>query len=171
MARRHRSSQVNGRHDAVCRLLFHLHMQSNKSDASLWATALRETHEELGIAPEQVERLGELGEPEVSLGGLLVHGFVVSSTSGCDDATGSMQLMRWLHRTMGRALFILQTRVGRQRPPLPPMPHRLGRHTPSKRSSSHGTKSSMSCLCHCRTSCAKSSCRVRERPARKWTPT
>lgn len=47
-------------------------------DTSLYHTALRETSEELGISPDRVEFVGKLGEPEVSLGGLLVHVFVVS---------------------------------------------------------------------------------------------
>lgn len=45
-------------------------------------TALRETHEELGIQPERVEVLGEFGPPELTLrGDMRVWPFVVSGTS------------------------------------------------------------------------------------------
>ncbi|KZT37954.1 hypothetical protein SISSUDRAFT_986927 [Sistotremastrum suecicum HHB10207 ss-3] len=45
-------------------------------DKSLMDTALRETQEEIGLVPEQVEILGELGPPELSLRGLRVSPFV-----------------------------------------------------------------------------------------------
>ena len=49
--------------------------KQDASDASLQFTALRETHEEIGIAPEQITVLGEL-RPYVSKFGLLVTPFV-----------------------------------------------------------------------------------------------
>jgi 8-oxo-dGTP pyrophosphatase MutT (NUDIX family) len=55
-----------------------LHHRTIQSDQSLYDTALRETSEELGIDPEQVEFVGRLGPGEISLGGLLVHVFIVS---------------------------------------------------------------------------------------------
>lgn len=49
--------------------------RKDPEDASLMVTALRETHEEIGIAPDQVEVLGEL-RPFISKFGLLVTPFV-----------------------------------------------------------------------------------------------
>lgn len=45
-------------------------------DASTLAAALRETQEEIGIHPDQVEILGQLGPPETSLSGLRVWPYV-----------------------------------------------------------------------------------------------
>jgi 8-oxo-dGTP pyrophosphatase MutT (NUDIX family) len=41
-------------------------------DMDLWATALRELHEELGVAADRVELVKEL-EPEQTLGGSIIH--------------------------------------------------------------------------------------------------
>jgi hypothetical protein len=49
-----------------------------KRDRSFLDAALRETHEEVGISPEQIQFLGELAPPENSLGGMRVWPFVVS---------------------------------------------------------------------------------------------
>ena len=49
-----------------------------QTDASFEVAALRETHEEVGIAPDQVELLGQFGPPVLSLGGLRVYAYVVS---------------------------------------------------------------------------------------------
>ena len=49
----------------------------SQEDESFLAAALRETHEEVGISPNQVEILGQLGPPELSLGGMRVWPFVV----------------------------------------------------------------------------------------------
>ncbi|KAI0084465.1 NUDIX hydrolase domain-like protein [Irpex rosettiformis] len=46
------------------------------SDASTLAAALRETEEEVGIHPDQVEILGRFGPPQLSLGGLRVWPYV-----------------------------------------------------------------------------------------------
>jgi 8-oxo-dGTP pyrophosphatase MutT (NUDIX family) len=46
-------------------------------DKTFLAAALRETQEEVGIVPEQVEILGQVGPPELSLGGLRVWPYVV----------------------------------------------------------------------------------------------
>ena len=51
-----------------------------QTDATCWAAALRETKEELGIDPPQVEILGRIGPPEKSLKGLRVWPYVVSPT-------------------------------------------------------------------------------------------
>lgn len=49
-----------------------------QTDASPKETALRETHEELGIQPELVDVLGEFGPPEFNLrGDMRVWPFVV----------------------------------------------------------------------------------------------
>ncbi|KAF8479773.1 NUDIX hydrolase domain-like protein [Russula ochroleuca] len=45
-------------------------------DGTFTATALRETREEIGILPDQVEILGRLGPPQLSLSGLRVWPFV-----------------------------------------------------------------------------------------------
>jgi len=45
-------------------------------DESFLAAALRETYEEVGILPSQVEILGRLGPPQLSFGGLRVWPFV-----------------------------------------------------------------------------------------------
>ena len=44
-------------------------------DADLWATALREAHEEIGLAPAHVERLGELVAVPVITGKFLLRPF------------------------------------------------------------------------------------------------
>lgn len=46
-------------------------------DKSLWHTALREAHEEMGIRPEDVALVGEM-EPVVTRTGFLVHPFVAT---------------------------------------------------------------------------------------------
>ncbi|TCD71865.1 hypothetical protein EIP91_003208 [Steccherinum ochraceum] len=48
----------------------------DNTDASSLEAALRETHEEVGIHPDQVEILGRLGPPELSLGGMRVWPYV-----------------------------------------------------------------------------------------------
>ena len=50
-----------------------------KTDESFMSGALRETHEELGIDPAQIEVLGEIGPPEANLrGDMTVWPFVAS---------------------------------------------------------------------------------------------
>jgi len=44
-------------------------MLATQTDASFLDGALRETEEELGIRPEEVQVLGEIGPPEVNLRG------------------------------------------------------------------------------------------------------
>ncbi|MBI4310145.1 MAG: CoA pyrophosphatase [Chloroflexi bacterium] len=44
-------------------------------DADLWATALRETHEEMGIRPEDITILGELSETNTGAG-FRIHPYV-----------------------------------------------------------------------------------------------
>jgi len=46
------------------------------TDRTFVAAALRETREELGVLSDQVEILGEVGPPELSLGGLRVWPYV-----------------------------------------------------------------------------------------------
>lgn len=49
----------------------------DEEDASFWGAATRETHEELGILPSCVQRLGELCPPETAMrADTLVHAFV-----------------------------------------------------------------------------------------------
>jgi 8-oxo-dGTP pyrophosphatase MutT (NUDIX family) len=48
-----------------------------KADESFLAGALRETNEEVGVPPEQIEILGQIGPPELSLGGMRVWPYVV----------------------------------------------------------------------------------------------
>lgn len=48
-----------------------------QTDKTFLAAALRETQEEVGIVPDQVEILGQLGPPQLSLGGLRVWPYVV----------------------------------------------------------------------------------------------
>ncbi|KAK7687940.1 hypothetical protein QCA50_009159 [Cerrena zonata] len=48
----------------------------DETDSSALAAALRETQEEVGIRPEQIEILGRFGPPEISLGGMRVWPFV-----------------------------------------------------------------------------------------------
>lgn len=68
----------------------------DETDASTLAAALRETEEEVGIRPEQVEVLGRFGPPQLSLGGLRVWpyvGFIHPSAhcrSEAADATNGM---------------------------------------------------------------------------------
>jgi nudix motif 8 len=51
----------------------------DKTDESLMSGALRETQEELGIDPAQIEVLGEIGPPETTLlGDMTVWPFVAS---------------------------------------------------------------------------------------------
>ncbi|KAI0305902.1 NUDIX hydrolase domain-like protein [Multifurca ochricompacta] len=48
----------------------------DSADKTFLAAALRETREEVGIVPDQVEILGQVGPPELSLGGLRVWPYV-----------------------------------------------------------------------------------------------
>jgi len=60
------------------------------TDDSFIATALRETNEEVGLVAEQIEILGEVGPPELSLGGMRVWpyvGFIHSEGSSSSQAT------------------------------------------------------------------------------------
>ena len=54
-----------------------------QTDETTLATALRETQEEVGIEPDQVEILGRFGPPERSLGGMRVWPYVVCQTEVC----------------------------------------------------------------------------------------
>ena len=54
-----------------------------KTDESFMSGALRETQEELGIDPAQIEVLGEIGSPETNLrGDMTVWPFVASPLTG-----------------------------------------------------------------------------------------
>lgn len=62
------------------------------SDASTLAAALRETQEEIGVHPDQVEILGPLGPPETSLSGLRVWpyvGFIHASKQPATISSGT----------------------------------------------------------------------------------
>jgi 8-oxo-dGTP pyrophosphatase MutT (NUDIX family) len=59
-----------------------------KSDQSFLAGALRETNEEVGVPPEQIEILGQIGPPELSLGGMRVWPYVVRPSSSNHMAPG-----------------------------------------------------------------------------------
>ncbi|KAH9072123.1 NUDIX hydrolase domain-like protein [Lactarius deliciosus] len=48
----------------------------DNTDKTFLAAALRETREEVGIVPDQVEILGQVGPPQLSLGGLRVWPYV-----------------------------------------------------------------------------------------------
>ncbi|KZT51934.1 hypothetical protein CALCODRAFT_502918 [Calocera cornea HHB12733] len=50
--------------------------RTDDEDSTFLATALRETDEEIGVVPGQVEVLGSFGPPELSLRSLRVHPFV-----------------------------------------------------------------------------------------------
>lgn len=54
-------------------------LTSAQTDASLLDTAIRETSEELGVAPGQIEFLGRFAEPEVSYKGFVVWPMLVSA--------------------------------------------------------------------------------------------
>ena len=54
-----------------------------QTDETTLAAALRETQEEVGIQPDQVEILGRFGPPERSLGGMRVWPYVVCQTEVC----------------------------------------------------------------------------------------
>ncbi len=52
-------------------------------DRTFLAAALRETREEVGILPDQVEILGQVGPPQLSFSGLRVWPYVVRSPFYC----------------------------------------------------------------------------------------
>ncbi|KAI9461480.1 hypothetical protein HD554DRAFT_2130008 [Boletus coccyginus] len=52
--------------------------RADKTDPSFLAAALRETHEEVGILPGQIEVIGQFGPAEMSIGGLRVWPYVGS---------------------------------------------------------------------------------------------
>ena len=59
-------------------------------DRTFLAAALRETREEVGILPDQVEILGQVGPPQLSLNGLRVWPYVVRlSTTATNPLTPS----------------------------------------------------------------------------------
>ncbi|KAI0060981.1 hypothetical protein BV25DRAFT_1992516 [Artomyces pyxidatus] len=62
----------------------------DSTDPSFLAAALRETHEEVGITSDQIDILGQVGPPQLSLGGMRVWpfvGFVHSSVQFREDTT------------------------------------------------------------------------------------
>jgi hypothetical protein len=60
-------------------------MRRVQVDKTFLAAALRETQEEVGILPDRVEILGQVGPPQLSLSGLRVWPYVVrlSVTAAC----------------------------------------------------------------------------------------
>lgn len=52
----------------------------SQEDRSFLDAALRETKEEVGIDPSDIQLLGEIGPPELSLAGLRVWPYIVCST-------------------------------------------------------------------------------------------
>ena len=61
-----------------------------KTDESFLSGALRETQEELGINPDQIEVLGEIGPPETNLrGDMTVWPFVASPSTEFQNVTCS----------------------------------------------------------------------------------
>lgn len=48
-----------------------------QTDESFLAGALREMNEEVGVPPEQIGILGQIGPPELSLAGMRVWAYVV----------------------------------------------------------------------------------------------
>ncbi|THH28575.1 hypothetical protein EUX98_g5614 [Antrodiella citrinella] len=61
---------VNNKPGILLEVRGKLRTHSGETDASSLEAALRETHEEVGIHPDQVEILGRFGPPELSLGGM-----------------------------------------------------------------------------------------------------
>jgi len=58
----------------------------DKTDESMLAAALRESNEELGLNARQIDLLGELGPPELSLSKMRVWPYVVSTPHhGCRE--------------------------------------------------------------------------------------
>lgn len=51
-------------------------------DADLWTTALRETHEELGLVPDAVEQIGALDDHPTFASGYIVSPFVATFDPG-----------------------------------------------------------------------------------------
>jgi nudix motif 8 len=68
-----------------------------KRDRSFLDAALRETHEEVGISPEQIQFLGELAPPENSLGGMRVWPFVVSLNYHLPHAFSQKKMQGYIH--------------------------------------------------------------------------
>ncbi|KAG8220877.1 hypothetical protein J3R82DRAFT_2374 [Butyriboletus roseoflavus] len=58
-----------------------LRTHAGETDPSFLATALRETHEEVGVLPGQIEIIGQFGPAELSLRGLRVWPYVVRPLS------------------------------------------------------------------------------------------
>lgn len=56
-------------------------MLNIQEDGTTLSTALRETNEEVGVTPAQVEVLGRIGPSTLSLRGLRVYPYVVSTSS------------------------------------------------------------------------------------------
>ncbi len=65
--------------DAKCANGYH-----DQTDPTTLFTALRETNEELGINPQQIEVLGRIGPSTISLSGLRVYPYVVCRLSIID---------------------------------------------------------------------------------------
>ena len=68
-----------------------------QADISTQAAALRETEEEVGIRPDQIEILGRFGPAQTSLGGYRVWPYVVSKHMNLDGTT-QLTVRIHLHR-------------------------------------------------------------------------
>ncbi|KZV72212.1 hypothetical protein PENSPDRAFT_576481 [Peniophora sp. CONT] len=64
----------------------------DETDLDFEFAALRETHEEVGIVPDQVELLGQFGPPVLSLGGLRVYAYVGFLHASVEARTAAHEL-------------------------------------------------------------------------------
>jgi 8-oxo-dGTP pyrophosphatase MutT (NUDIX family) len=117
--RAHRDISVHGRRAAVLMLLYdrageaHLlltkrseHLPSHPgqvslpggvretSDASLMHTALRETHEEVGIAPDRVRVLGRLDDVNTMATGFLIRPFIATADASVTPVPADDEVAR-----------------------------------------------------------------------------
>jgi len=66
------------------------------TDSSLWATAVREMEEEIGLPPDAVERIGELAPIFVLSGRFRIHPFVGIVREGAEARATSPEIARLL---------------------------------------------------------------------------
>ena len=91
-----------------------------QTDKTFLAAALRETREEVGIVPDQVEILGQVGPPQLSLGGLRVWPYVVRSSRSIPSIIADVLFFAHsqYHQCIYRVSFTPRLNRGHEKKPM-----------------------------------------------------